>query len=272
MCLRLDFWRCFLFPVFVLFGREFSMYAVMSVLGLLCGGVLFCQRIRKKTQDDTEAILFLLVLSVGILIGGHALYGLTNLEKMPRLFECASFSGFISVLNAIFGGMIFYGGLIGAYLFGILYAKIKKLDLVLYMDSAALFAPIFHGFARVGCFFGGCCYGIESHFGFAASGNTITSIGDVSRFPVQLLEATCNFLIALVICFLLKSERCKGRVFYVYLALYAFIRFFDEFLRGDEIRGFIFGLSTSQFISIFVEIFALVMLCTLSIQERRRRI
>jgi phosphatidylglycerol:prolipoprotein diacylglycerol transferase len=38
------------------------------------------------------------------------------------------------------------------------------------------------------------------------------------------------------------------------------VRFFDEFLRGDEIRGFIFGLSTSQFISIFVEIFALGML------------
>jgi phosphatidylglycerol:prolipoprotein diacylglycerol transferase len=38
------------------------------------------------------------------------------------------------------------------------------------------------------------------------------------------------------------------------------VRFFDEFLRGDAIRGFIFGLSTSQFISIFIEAFALVML------------
>ena len=30
------------------------------------------------------------------------------------------------------------------------------------------------------------------------------------------------------------------------------IRFFDEFLRGDEIRGFVGALSTSQFISLFI--------------------
>ena len=52
----------------------------------------------------------------------------------------------------------------------------------------------------------------------------------------------------------------RGKVFYLYLAVYAFVRFFDEFLRGDALRGFIFGLSTSQFISIFIEVFALAML------------
>ena len=260
-----------MFPIFILFGREFSMYAVMSILGLLCGGFFFCQKIRRKTQDDTEAIFFLLVLSGGILIGGHALYGLTNFEKFPLFLNISSFSDFIRVLNEVFGGMIFYGGLIGAYILGTLYVKIKRLDLQLYMDSAALFAPIFHGFARIGCFFGGCCYGIASKFGFAASGNTITDIGEICRFPVQLLEAALNFLIALVIYFLVKRENWQGKAFYVYLALYAFIRFFDEFLRGDEIRGFIFGFSTSQFISIFVEIFALIMLFILSFQKRRRK-
>jgi phosphatidylglycerol:prolipoprotein diacylglycerol transferase len=52
----------------------------------------------------------------------------------------------------------------------------------------------------------------------------------------------------------------RGKVFYLYLAIYAFVRFFDEFLRGDALRGFVFGLSTSQFISIFIEAFALAML------------
>jgi prolipoprotein diacylglyceryltransferase len=38
----------------------------------------------------------------------------------------------------------------------------------------------------------------------------------------------------------------------LYLALYAVARFFIEFLRGDEDRGFVFNhlLSTSQFIAI----------------------
>ena len=75
-----------MFPVFVLFGREFSMYAVMSVIGLLVSGVLFCKRIKKEERDDTEAILFLMVLSIGMLIGGHILYAFTNIRHFYQLF------------------------------------------------------------------------------------------------------------------------------------------------------------------------------------------
>ena len=255
-------------PVFTLLGRDFSMYAVMSIIGLLFAGWIFCKRIRKETKDDTDAIIFLIVLSVGMLIGGHLLYACINFKNLPLIFKASSFSGLMFALSQVFGGMIFYGGLIGAYILGVIHVKIRKLDMILYMDSAALFAPTFHGFARIGCFLGGCCYGIESKIGFAALGNTITSIGEARRFPIQLLEAALNFIIAIIIFFLLKNQKLKGQAFYFYLSLYAVIRFFDEFLRGDEIRGFIFGLSTSQFISILVEIFALVMLFLISRKKK----
>ena len=128
------------------------------------------------------------------------------------------------------------------------------------MDSAALFAPVFHIFGRLGCFFGGCCYGVECKFGFAAHGNTITDIGEVTRFPVQLLESFCNLCIAIIILSVLKKQKLSGRVFYLYLIMYATVRFFDEFLRGDEVRGFVFGVSTSQFISVIVFLYALAVL------------
>ena len=54
----------------------------------------------------------------------------------------------------------------------------------------------------------------------------------------------------------LKKGLLKGKAAYLYMALYAIMRFFVEFLRGDEMRNFIFMFSTSQFISIFVGIFA----------------
>ena len=255
-------------PVFTFLGRDFSMYAVMSILGLLFAGCVFCKRIRKETKDDTEAIIFLIVLSIGMLIGGHALYACTNFENLSLIFRASSFSGFMLGVRSAFGGMVFYGGLIGAYTLGIIYVKVRKLDVMLYTDSVALFAPIFHGFARIGCFLGGCCYGIESKIGFTASGNAITNIGEARRFPIQLLEAALNFIIAIIIFYLSKKQKLKGQAFYFYLSLYAGVRFFDEFLRGDEIRGFIFGLSTSQFISIFVEIFALVMLFLISRKKK----
>jgi phosphatidylglycerol:prolipoprotein diacylglycerol transferase len=180
------------------------------------------------------------------------LFFLTQAKHWHLLAEAENFERFKEIFASLSGGSVFYGGLIGAFLLGVLYLKIRKTPNEGYMDSAAIFAPVFHGFARIGCFLSGCCYGVESRFGLPMGGTV--------RFPVQLLESLCNFIIAAVIYTVLKKGLLRGKVFYLYLAVYAFVRFFDEFLRGDEIRGFILGLSTSQFISIFIEAFALSML------------
>ena len=44
----------------------------------------------------------------------------------------------------------------------------------------------------------------------------------------------------------------KSKLLGLYLVIYPIGRFIFEFFRGDEYRGFIFGLSTSQFISIIL--------------------
>ncbi|MDR2952179.1 MAG: prolipoprotein diacylglyceryl transferase, partial [Treponema sp.] len=44
----------------------------------------------------------------------------------------------------------------------------------------------------------------------------------------------------------------KQNLIYLYLLFYSAARFFIEFLRGDEYRGFFFALSTSQIISILI--------------------
>lgn len=43
-----------------------------------------------------------------------------------------------------------------------------------------------------------------------------------------------------------------------YLVLYAVIRFFLEFLRGDEVRGIWFGLSTNQYISSIIMVIVFI--------------
>jgi phosphatidylglycerol:prolipoprotein diacylglycerol transferase len=241
-----------MYPFIEIFGTEISSYAVMAIVGLLIAGFIFCKIITEKLPDDKESPILLFIIAFGMYVGGHVLFFITQAKNWHLLVEAENFEKFKEILSSLAGGSVFYGGLIGAFLFGVLYLKVRKVPCEVYMDSAALFAPLFHGFARIGCFLSGCCYGIESGFGL--------HIGEVTRFPVQLLESACNFVIAAVIFSILKKGSLRGKVFYLYLAIYAFVRFFDEFLRGDAIRGFIFGLSTSQFISIFIEVFALVML------------
>lgn len=256
-----------MYPIVTIFGKEFSMYAIMAIIGLLTAGFVFCRQIKKNGGDESDATLFILPIGLGMLIGGSLLYAITNITLFSLFSEVNCLKDFFEVFGTVFGGSVFYGGLFGAILFGIAYIKIFKLPKELYTDSSALFAPLFHGFARIGCFLGGCCYGIEASFGFCANGNEYTLIGVVRRFPVQLFEALLNFIIALIIYLLLKRGKLKGKLFYVYLILYAFVRFFDEFLRGDEIRGFILGISTSQFISMLILLIVPLMLLEKIVKE-----
>jgi prolipoprotein diacylglyceryltransferase len=64
-----------------------------------------------------------------------------------------------------------------------------------------------------------------------------------------------------------------GEIFVLYLALYAAARFFIEFLRGDEDRGFVFHhlLSTSQFIAILALATAVWMAVILRHKPARQR-
>ena len=257
-----------MYPIVTIFGKDFSMYAIMAVIGLLVAGFVFCYGIKKNGGDESEATLFIIPVGLGMLIGGSVLYAITNITLFPLFLGVDSFNEFLDVLSIVFGGSVFYGGLFGAILFSNIYIKIFKLPKAVYIDNGALFAPIFHGFARIGCFFGGCCYGVESTFGFCAHGNEYTLIGEVRRFPVQLLESALNFLIAIIIYLLLKKGKLKGRLFYVYLILYALIRFFDEFLRGDQVRGFVFGVSTSQIISMLILVTVPFILARASVKDK----
>ena len=91
----------------------------------------------------------------------------------------------------------------------------------------------------------GCCYGkeysIPHHFG----------IIEIDRIPVQLIEALAEFVLFIVLL-LIEKIKPKANLLQIYLMSYAVIRFLTEFLRGDDIRGHWLGLSTSQWISIFI--------------------
>lgn len=253
-----------MYPIIDLYITKIPLYGLFAIVGLVVAGLLFCTRIYKAGYNENDAIIFLLLIAGGMVIGGKILYGIVNIKHLPEFFEAKSLSDYVNACNNMFGGLVFYGGLIGAALCGLLYLRIKRktIPAVLYLDNAAIFAPLFHAFARVGCFFAGCCYGVETWFGFAVpeSVETVTEIGHVSRFPVQLLEAACNIGIALLINFLMKKGIMRGKLVFVYLGCYSVVRFCDEFLRGDEIRGFVGPLSTSQFISILIAVFVLFML------------
>ncbi|MEG1909163.1 MAG: prolipoprotein diacylglyceryl transferase [Oscillospiraceae bacterium] len=245
-----------MFEQIELFGKTISPYMLMSLVGIFVAGIYALKMTKKMGRDDNDTLFLLLFSSIGIVFGGHILYGITNYKVVAELLAdlsvITSFEVFVQYTISVFGGSVFYGGLLGGLAVGYIYMKKKNYDIPFFTDIAAPTIPLFHVFGRIGCFVGGCCYGIESDFGYTYHHSLIEAANGVSRFPVQLLESAFNLALFFVLNKLLNSQKFKGKLLYIYLISYAIARFFIEFLRADTYRGFLWGLSTSQLISIAI--------------------
>ncbi len=249
-----------------IFGRDIPMYGICALIGLIFGGLLIYFRIRKRRDYNKAHIVNIPIFAaIGAFAGAKIVYFLTRLDFLFSAFQhadiaFASADSTFKVLGEVFSGMVFYGGLLGAILAAFIYCKIARVDFSLYADIFAPAIPLFHAFGRVGCVCAGCCYGIECSWGlvYTDTENGITS--SVTRLPLPLIEAGCNLLIMVLLLILSKKHLKKGSLMGIYFISYSIVRFVDEFFRGDEIRGVYFGLSTSQWISIFVFITGVYML------------
>jgi len=154
------------------------------------------------------------------------------------------------------GSMTFYGGFIGALSLAGAYVFWKKLQFLTLWD---LFIPaclLGLSIGRVGCFLNGDDFGIP-----VISNPTpwwaVTFPNHelpIPRVPVQLIESLSVLCLLLILLFNFKKIRSwgkKGIVGHLGLGGYCCIRFFDEYLRGDDRGWFITGLLTpSQGISL----------------------
>lgn len=256
-------------PYIDLFGIKIPSYGLFAVIGAAAAVLFVWLSTRKRTNINRVQLVNIPVVAVlGAFVGAHILYAVTQMHYLAFVVQSpekvfASWELFFGWFGIVFGGMVFYGGLIGGLLAALIYCKAMKLDFMFYADIYAPAIPLFHAFGRIGCFLGGCCYGIECHFGVMYNG--------VERFPVQIIECVCNLLLVRFLFYLSKKNLKKGTLLALYLIIYPVIRFTLEFFRGDEIRGFMLSLSTSQWISIALFIVGIIMMFKLYFKNMPKR-
>lgn len=259
-----------MFPGFQIGGFFLGSYAICAVIGIFAAFPLAILHYKKLTGDDTSLIFVSLFGAIGVFVGMHLLYGLTNVRYWGILTKAEDFKDLILRFSKLFGGSVFYGGLIGGSITGWLSVKFQKLPADIATDCLAPAVAMFHGFARIGCFLGGCCYGIEWEHGIVFENSLVPEANGVPRVPIQLFESGFEFLLSgLLWLLLLKAPKTRGKLYALYLLIYSAGRFIIEFWRGDEIRGFIFGLSTSQFISVLVFTAAALFLLLSSVLKKK---
>ena len=89
----------------------------------------------------------------------------------------------------------------------------------------------------------------------------------MSVFPTWFVEAGFCLILFIYFQFIHKNNTAGIRTA-IYCISYSIYRFVIEFMRGDEIRGYIGSLSSSQLISIFI-LFAGFLILYTSLKNKR---
>jgi phosphatidylglycerol---prolipoprotein diacylglyceryl transferase len=253
-------------------------YGVLLAASYLLGLRLAMSRAKKWGLDANRVLDLGIYIIIAALVGAKLLLLVVDFDQFRRSPG--------ELLSLARSGGVFYGGLILAVAVAFWYIAKHRMA---FWTTTDVFAPgiaLGHVTGRLGCLAAGCCYGRPTDVPWAITFTNPLAASVVGTplnralHPTQLYEAGAELLILGI---LLATERrgrpFAGRTFWLYMLLYAISRYIIEFYRGDP-RGMLFGMSTSQVISLVLAPLSLAMLAWLArtspetpqTQGQRRRV
>ena len=199
--------------------------------------------------------LFIIILFSGI-IGARLLYILLNIGfyiENP-----------VEIIMLQHGGLAILGGMLFAPVCGLIYAKFNKLSFLKVADLFVPFVALGHSIGRIGCFFNGCCYGIESaKFGF------YFPVHQAYLIPAQLIDSVVLLILFVILRIKQLRPHYKGEIFINYIWFYSISRFFMEFIRADSDKLSL-GLTLFQYICIIIFVIGSIIFVTIKTKWNQR--
>ena len=214
----------------------FSLMILLGVVAFTICLILILEKVEKVERKTVNRIL---------IIGA---VGFVALAAFAFFFNSLFHS--IQAGKLQIGGITWLGGVLGAFpltvwLLHKFCPRIKG-NALFYFNLLIPAIVLAHGFGRVGCFCGGCCYGKETESIFGVQFPHLEN----PVYPTQLYEAAFEFvLFALMMIF---YKKWRTHFLEIYCFSYGVFRFALEFLRGDNRGSVGFFLSPSQVMSILL--------------------
>jgi phosphatidylglycerol:prolipoprotein diacylglycerol transferase len=245
-------------------------YGLLIAAGLAAGIALGAREARRRGLDVGRVLDFAFWATVAGLLGSRVAYGLVNLGDFTR--RCAGGTdGARSVLAVLSdctrflqvweGGLVFYGGAVGAAIVAVAFARRERWSFWVLGDVFAPGVAVGHALGRLGCFAAGCCFGKQSGpwgAAFPAGSVAFDELGSVGALapgasftpplhPTQLYESGGELAIFALLMFLRPRLRDRpGTLVLIYASLYALLRFVVELFRGDFARRYVVELATPR--------------------------
>ncbi|MBO60620.1 MAG: prolipoprotein diacylglyceryl transferase [Verrucomicrobiales bacterium] len=223
-------------------GFAIYWYGILVAGGFLIGLWTASRRAARDGIDGKVVSDLGVWIIIAALVGSRVMYVITEWDK----YSGEPFSEWINFRS---GGLVFYGGFIGAVLAVILYVKIRgSQPLWKIADAFAPSVPLGHALGRLGCLMYGCCFGATCDLPWAVQfplGSPAHGVHNAAGLlppdathslhvhPSQVYSALLNFALYGGLAWLYRNKRFDGQVFVVYLMAYSVNRFIVEFFRGD---------------------------------------
>lgn len=259
---------------------KIASYGLMVAIGMLVA--VWIAAVRAKKMGEDPAIIF--DLTVWVVIAGifGARFFYVFIEGWKEVLSQPIGRTIIYFVKIRQGGMSFFGALAFSVPVGIIYLRIKGVNLWKIADISAPSIAIGEAFARIGCFLNGCCFGNpcspDAFYGveFPAGSIPHQHYGEIiSVYPTQIISALNAFILFLILSFLLRHRMFDGQIFWLFAFLYSITRFAIEFLRGDSedtfFGGKLFGIFTLAQVMCFIGgLLAITMSVILAKRARRK--
>jgi phosphatidylglycerol---prolipoprotein diacylglyceryl transferase len=234
-------------PIFFQLGPlTVRWYGVIMVIAILISCWIASRYVVRHGQDSTTIWDMLLWVLIPALIGERLYYVFFQAPRGPNGLG-RYLANPIEILEIWKGGMHIYGAFIFGGIALLLYARIRKLPLPLYLDAAGLALLPGQAIARWANLINQELYGPPTTLPWGLRIDVAHRIPPYNNFilypdstlfhPLFLYESLANlvgFVLILIISRRFEKHLRTGDIFLLYLIWYPLVRFCLEFLRTDS--------------------------------------
>jgi phosphatidylglycerol:prolipoprotein diacylglycerol transferase len=232
------------------FGVPIYGYGAMLCLSVVVGRWL---ALRLASRDGLDPPLMNRACAWalgGAVVGARLLYVATNPGSFDSLTDLFSWWK---------GGVVAYGGFLGGFVATLIFCRLHGIRLLTWVDCVAPSLGAGLMLTRIGCFLGGCDFGVPWNGPWAVSFPVnspafnqqvlqgllpTTATASLAVHPTQLYESLVGLVLFTAVMAVRRRRTFTGQAFMAFVLGYAVLRSIVELARADLDRGAIGPVST----------------------------
>lgn len=255
---------------------DLRLYGIIIALGFVLAYVLISKEAKRTGQDPEMYLDFMLWVVVPAILGARLYYVLFSLDEYVKEGQSLG-DTILGILNIRGGGLAVYGGIIAGAITLVIFAKKRKVNTMLMLDTMCMGLLLGQILGRWGNFFNREAFGgyTDSLFAmaipvdwFGSKNYLLSTVNNgiitqemidnvlivegkefIQVHPTFLYESVWNLGVLLVIFLYRRHKKFDGEMAAMYIWGYGLGRVWVEGLRTDSLMLFGMNFKTSQLLA-----------------------